>query len=50
MENWKIIQKKKIIIIELHYKKKSYIDTNFSYQIKWLLIVIKIITKLNFDC
>jgi len=30
-----------------HFKKKIYLDTNFSYQIKWL---IEIIIKLGFGC
>jgi len=31
-----------------HYKKKVIQRLIFSYQMKWLLIVIKIVTKLNF--
>jgi len=34
----------------LSLQEKNYLDTNFSYQIKWLLIVTKITTKLDFCC
>jgi len=31
-----------------HYKKKAIWRPIFSYQMKWLLIVTKIVTKLDF--
>jgi len=34
----------------LHYKKKAIYRPIFSYQMKWLLIVTKIVTKLDFGC
>jgi len=54
---WEHKKKKQVVTIVYvyflyiyHYKKKTIKRPIFSYQMKWLLIVTKIVIKLYFGC